>query len=90
MRHSARGPALRWLDFIFDLHLNLAERCTGTVNLQIAWGPAQCISGLGNNVVSRRNHLLNSFQLQFTSTSPVFTRKNFYEKKISKEKCSLN
>ena len=46
-------------------------------------GPTQCKSGLGNNMVSRRNHLLYIFQKQFTSTSPVFMRQNTFEKKLA-------
>ena len=44
----------------------------------------QCKSGLGNNMVSRRNHLLYIFHKQFTSTSPVFTRQNTFEKKLAR------
>ena len=43
----------------FGLHLYLARRCCE--NLQRAKGPAQCKSGPGNNMVSKRNHLLYHF-----------------------------
>ena len=58
--HCARGPALRWQDFTFGLHLCLTGRCCK--NLQRARGPAQCKSGPGNNMVSRRNDLSYVFQ----------------------------
>ena len=64
----------------FGLHLYLAERhCK---NLQRAKGPAKCKSGPSYYTVSKRNHLLYHFKKQqFTSTWPIFTRKNTFEKK---------
>ena len=52
---QCRGPALRWQDFIFGLHLCLARRYCES--LQSVRGPAQCKSGPGNNIVSRCNDL---------------------------------
>ena len=72
-----QGPRAQIVRFCL-LHLYLAGRCCE--NLQSAWGSAQCKYGQGNNVVSRRNHLLYIFQSQFTSISPVFTRQNAFEK----------
>ena len=50
---------------------------------QSARGPTQCKSDSGNNMVCWRNYLLYIFQLQFTSTSPVFVQQNIFEKKLA-------
>ena len=45
----------------YGFHLYFGGRCSE--NSQSARGPAQCKSGPGNNMVSRRNHLLYHFSI---------------------------
>ena len=61
--------------------LYLAGRCCE--NLQSARSPAQCKSGPGNNMVSRRDQLLLNVSLTIHLHLVGFTRQNAFEKKTS-------
>ena len=60
IRHCTnKGSRAQMVRLFFGLHLYLAGRCCE--NLQSAKGPAQYKFGQGDNMVSRRNHLLYHF-----------------------------
>ena len=80
-----QGPRAQ-MERLFLLYL--AGRCCE--NLQSARSPAQCKSGPGNNMVSRRDQLLHHVSLTNHLHLTGFSRQNAFEKKISPGKCSLN
>ena len=63
---------LFWCSLVFGRKILLKS--------QSAREPTQSKSDFGINMVCRHNYLLYIFQLQFTSTSPVFMQQNTFEK----------
>ena len=75
-----QGPRAQ-MERLFLLYL--AGRCCE--NLQSARSPAQCKSGPGNNMVSRRDQLLHHVSLTIHLHLAGFTRQNAFEKKLAPE-----
>ena len=74
-----QGPRAQ-MERLFLLYL--AGRCCE--NLQSATSPAQCKSGLGKNMVSRRDQLLHRVSLTIHHHLAGFTRQNAFEKKLAR------
>ena len=75
-----QGPRVQ-MERIFLLYL--AGRCCE--NLQSARSPTQCKSGPGNDMVSRRDQLLNHVSLTIHFHFAGFTRQNALKKKLARE-----
>ena len=50
---------------------------------QSAWGPTQCKSGLDNNMVSRRNHLLVDFSTTIHLHLASFYASKYFWKQLA-------
>ena len=89
IRHStSKGFRAQMVRLFFGLHLHLAGRpCE---NLPSAKSPAQYKSGQGNNMVSRRNHLLYHFKITIHLHLTSFYATKYFWKTNYLGKCSLN
>ena len=89
-RADCRGPHAQMVSFFcfFTYEQCFAGRCCD--NSQSTSGPAQCKSGPVNNMVIRRNNLLYRFSITIYLHLACFYATKCFEKKINKEKCSLN
>ena len=74
-----QGPRAQ-MERLFLLYLE--RRCFE--NLQNARSPAQCKSGPGNNMVSRRDQLLHHVSLTIHLHLAGFTRQIAFEKKLAR------
>ena len=69
---QSKGPRAQMVRLFFGLHLYVARRVCE--NLQSAKISTQCKSGPVNNMVGKRNHLLQHTSITIHITLPVFTR----------------
>ena len=77
-QYQLKVPLSNGVNF-FYLYLYSAERCYK--NLRSAKGPAQCKSGPGNHMVSRRNHLLHHFRItMYLQLASFYAVKSFWKK----------